>query len=1185
MSITEYPLKNSAILDSGSTLHVFNEIARFINFRRAPDMDVLWAGDSPINIIGYGDVDISIIGLKSRLQKLRLFNVAYCPNFATNLVSLRQLQKMDYWWDNRPLYNCLRRADNTIVAHLKDRHGQFVLEDIPNDHPKMRMAFFIRRNKFNSWSARKPVKADAIKWHLRMGHPGPEAMRHLVNSSTGVRLKGPTTVQCEACGTSKAKRTIRRYPRHIEQLPGVRLALDFHDFEASSINNFKCLMLVTDRYSGLIWDYYLSDRQQGTILLALQHLFNYLDRQYKIKPLKMECDNEILKRPKVKDWLHSQEHVDIEPSPPDTQALDGAAERSGGVVKDKARAMRDAAKLPADLSPEIYRTAVYLLNRTPRYQYKWKSPYERFHSFLANRDGLSMPDFRPQQAHLKVYGCKAFALTPDYMKKRNRLKRFNPKAWIGYLVGYDSTNVYRVWNPVKNAIIKARDVIFDEDEVFNGDLERLRDDVRDISLPELAELLTKTDVTQGGQILGFNSDSAESSTEEDTILLGNPLSVEESVEDINIEEDLDQDQISANQETEKSLAGIEEFAYPTPPETPPAALLSTTIQNSDDLDTLASNLLGQESKRFDSEFQPWKAAFLAGQRQRPVGKVNGKVVDRDRIDRIIRKGMLSKLHRRDLPDPPRRHEDLASHPMGQEFEKAERNHLASHIPTKSWTKIDGWEAKGEQILSCMWVYVYKFNKHGRLQKCKARLVVRGDQQTRNELQDTYAATLAGRSFRTFMAIAARFDLELKQYDAVNAFMNAQLETPVYMRMPPGYRENGKVYRLNKALYGLRISPLLWQRTLTCALADLGFQTIPHEPCCMIKNSILIFFYVDDIVLAYRKRDESEAKRLIGRLQDRYTISGGEDLQWFLGIRVIRDRSKKLIWLSQAAYIDKISRLADSFYKVKTPMTKEELMPYKDVSTLQSKYQYQRKVGSLMYAAVNTRPDIAFAVSRLARFLTNPGPVHHNAADRVLNYLKLYSTYSLQLGGSDNFTVASDASFADNSLDRKSSQAYVMTLFGGVIGWQANKQGTVTTSTTEAELLALSQAAKEGLYISRLLKELDVRLDNHKVQIDCDNKQTIRLVNAEVARLQTKLRHVDIHNHWIRQEVKDGRIDVQYMPTKKMIANGLTKALGEADFREFLKQINLVDISVRLDDDGTNAEREIDPEKLIYPDED
>jgi hypothetical protein len=158
---------------------------------------------------------------------------------------------------------------------------------------------------------------------------------------------------------------------------------------------------------------------------------------------------------------------------------------------------------------------------------------------------------------------------------------------------------------------------------------------------------------------------------------------------------------------------------------------------------------------------------------------------------------------------------------------------------------------------------------------------------------------------------------------------------------------------------------------------------------------------------------------------------------------------------------------------------------------------------------------------------------------------------LQFGGrqEDTFTVASDASFADNSLDRKSSQAYAMKLFGSLIGWRANKQDTVTTSTTEAELLALSQAAKEGQYISRLLRELTVRLDDHSIEIQCHNTQTIRLVNEEITRLQTKLRHVDIHNHWLRQEVLK-RIRVVHTRSRDMIADSLTKALPNEDFVRF-----------------------------------
>ncbi|KAL3708719.1 hypothetical protein TMatcc_006703 [Talaromyces marneffei ATCC 18224] len=108
----------------------------------------------------------------------------------------------------------------------------------------------------------------------------------------------------------------------------------------------------------------------------------------------------------------------------------------------------------------------------------------------------------------------------------------------------------------------------------------------------------------------------------------------------------------------------------------------------------------------------------------------------------------------------------------------------------------------------MWVYVYKQDKKGRLVKCKARLVVRGDQEKRDDMRDIYTATLAARSFKIFIAITARFNLELKQYNAVNAFVNAKLDEEMFMRIAPGYREPGKIYQLNKALYRLRRSPLL-----------------------------------------------------------------------------------------------------------------------------------------------------------------------------------------------------------------------------------------------------------------------------------------------------------------------------------------------------------------------------------------
>ena len=105
-----------------------------------------------------------------------------------------------------------------------------------------------------------------------------------------------------------------------------------------------------------------------------------------------------------------------------------------------------------------------------------------------------------------------------------------------------------------------------------------------------------------------------------------------------------------------------------------------------------------------------------------------------------------------------------------------------------------------------------------------------------------------------MAIAAEYDLELEQMDAVNAFVHCDLDEIVYMRMPPGFEKPGNFLWLRKALYGLRRSPLLWQRDLSGSLQQLGFQKVPQEPCVMKKGSLFVFFFVDDIIWAYQKED-------------------------------------------------------------------------------------------------------------------------------------------------------------------------------------------------------------------------------------------------------------------------------------------------------------------------------------------
>jgi len=1265
-----YSLRNSAILDSGANIHVFNQLTRFQNFRAAPTGDYIATPDGEAPVLGYGEVDIEVrmrrAGRSDKVRVLRLPDVACCENFAVNLVSHRQLRRQGYWWDSHPDRDCIRQVrDNAVFCHLTDRLGQYVLEVLPENIDKS--TFYARRNQFSSWTRRSPSRAPGRVWHLRLGHPGGKCLEKLVNRTTGVRLAAPQTWECPDCAKAKITRQPRREPRPPVTGPGERMGVDIHPFK-KGIGGFSYLLMITDRFSLMSWDYYLIHKEGPGLISALRNFIDSLERQLQVSVKVLECDNEFDIKPLREVFEKRPYGLRLEVSAPNTQEQNGLAERSTRYINEKINAMRSSSKLPEDLWPEITRAAIYLANRSPRLRLGWKTPYEVFYSFLTKRQPLPVSDRRPDESHLRVYGCKAYAMTSAAQRKERRLERFEPKAWLGYLVGYNAASIYRIWVPKLGRVVSTRDVIFNEDEGFNGNLDDEDDDLFRMTVADLAALLVNIDARdesitvhtdpliteesnaaelteeasqaldsdgQGHHDLGtVNADDAGTPIEDEIVVADRPEIEIPEIDDADPGSSSGPEQSGkpsqtrlgpvTRSQTETLKTGHPGRSYPTPPDTPPMVLLATAIKSDPREST------GDLSLPCNPSLPAWKATFLAGHTCQIVGTYRGRQIDKAQRDRLVRRRgakpsyqeppapqhtvktpedvarLLSQDRlrfklRKELPPEPRWHSDLIPqfrnpkkssatakgpqkltpplHPFSKLFLQAEDDHLKSHQQMRSWIETEKSEAKGSQILDCMWVYHYKFDKRGRFNKCKARLVVRGDQQAVGS-DETYAATLAGRSFRALIAIATRFDLELKQYDAVNAFVNASIDEEVYMRLPPGRRKNNRVLLLKKALYGLRKSPLLWQRHLSKTLTSLNCQMIPQDPCIFIQDGVLIFFYVDDIVIAFRKEQKSAAAHLMRGLESRYDLTGGDDLQWFTGIEVLRDRPNRKTWLSQSAYIDKINRfLAPSERTPTSPLGPDELMPHHGQATYFTINLYQQKIGSLLWAAVNTRPDVAFAVSRLGRHSHNPSHQHHEAADRVILYLKNHRTLGLQFGtseGQDDLVIASDASFADNTLDRKSSQAYAIRLFGGLIMWSATKQNTVTTSTTEAELLALTQAAKEGYFMSRLLHALTIRFDDPRIRLQCDNQQTIRLVTAEVILLKTKLRHVDIHQHWLRQESAKGTLQVEYVPSNKIIADGFTKALQGTNFETFKTQLGLVDIADRL---SQRREKELQDEDL------
>ena len=211
----------------------------------------------------------------------------------------------------------------------------------------------------------------------------------------------------------------------------------------------------------------------------------------------------------------------------------------------------------------------------------------------------------------------------------------------------------------------------------------------------------------------------------------------------------------------------------------------------------------------------------------------------------------------------------------------------------------------------------------------------------------------------------------------------------------------------------------------------------------------------------------------------------------------------------------------------------------------------------------TRPDIAYATAKLAEHLLNPSQEHQMLAERLIKYLYTTRYLAIQFDGSDGpiesqLRIATDAAFADDPETRKSSQGSITCLFGGPISWKAGKQGTVTTSSTEAELLAFTHMAKEAIATKRLFQQLGLKLDQ-EVTIECDNQQTIRLITLDIPRIKTALKHIDVHNEWARQAYRSNSFKVKYTPTAQMIADGLTKPLPTQKFSSFVRQLGLTDV--------------------------
>uniref|UniRef100_A0A2N9ELY1 CCHC-type domain-containing protein n=1 Tax=Fagus sylvatica TaxID=28930 RepID=A0A2N9ELY1_FAGSY len=494
---------------------------------------------------------------------------------------------------------------------------------------------------------------------------------------------------------------------------------------------------------------------------------------------------------------------------------------------------------------------------------------------------------------------------------------------------------------------------------------------------------------------------------------------------------------------------------------------------------------------------------------------------------------------------------------------------------ESLSKNKTWELtelpKGKKPIGCKWVFKKKeavSEKEG--ERFKARLVAKGYSQRHGiDYDEVFSPVVRHTSIRAVLALVADQDLELEQLDVKTAFLHGNLEEEIFMEQPEGFKQPGTenlVCRLKKSLYGLKQSPRQWYKRFDSYMIQIGYTRCEYDCCVYVRiledgSYIFLLLYVDDMLIAAKSM--CEVNRLKSLLHKEFEMKDLGAAKKILGMEIRRDREARKLWLSQKNYIRKVlekfsmldakpvsTPLANHFRLSGSQCPKNE----EEIENM-SKVPYASAVGCLMYAMVCTRPDLAHAVSTVSRYMANPGREHWNAVKWIFRYLKGTAEHGILFSrqpGTNSVVGYVDADYAGEVDDRRSTTGYVFTLSGGPICWKSILQSIVAMSTTEAEYMAVAEAAKEALWLKGLVKELG--LNQGGVQMHCDSQSAIYLAKNQVYHARTK--HIDVRFHKIRELIVTGDIVLEKVHTSENAADMLTKPVTTAKFKHCLDLVNV-----------------------------
>jgi Reverse transcriptase (RNA-dependent DNA polymerase) len=369
----------------------------------------------------------------------------------------------------------------------------------------------------------------------------------------------------------------------------------------------------------------------------------------------------------------------------------------------------------------------------------------------------------------------------------------------------------------------------------------------------------------------------------------------------------------------------------------------------------------------------------------------------------------------------------------------------------------------------------------------------------------------------------------------------------------------------KTLYGLKQSGREWNKELDEKLQNFGFQSLRSDPCAYVRRNgehlEIITVWVDDLLL-FATSDELMEK-MKSEIRSEWEVTDLGEPAKIVGIEITK--SDKSITISQGKYIENILKREgmDDANPVSMPMDPNiKIKPNPDGNEGSRSNYYAKLLGELQFLTNSTRPDIAYAINKLAAYTANPSLQHVGALKRLLRYLKgtknlgiMYSAPQNELQNTNIFHGYSDAAYADTD-DYKSTSGYVFIVGEGAVTWRSKKQSTIALSSTEAEYIALSEAGREACWLRNLYSELGYTQKFPNL-IKGDNDGSIAM--ARNPQFHKRAKHIATQWHWIRDLVQKEIITIESCRDPEQTADVLTKPLARPKHQKHLREMGLVTI--------------------------